>query len=457
MARPFPKKFWSRALVVRIIRVLHREGIPLHSVVLGRRCDPQILALIRRTAGVSSTTGTSLMSAGMHFFGSWKKAVEGTLSIPLGRAPHPGMPMKWPKVRVIEAIRSIHNHGIPLGVTGFTSSHRVQIEGILRYELKIKGATAQSLISAAKNRFGTWRAAVEATGALLPRYHIYAARAPRSVKPQIDVGTVIEMIRALRLNNLPLRGIDLHCRRWDGYEAFFASKHMPPFSSRRLLRVGRRCFGNWGNALRAAGIHESLRARHVPWSPALIREAIRMLAAKFPSLHWVDLFRVSRREVRSLLRENFGRDRKMTRLLIDTRRHFGGWRKAVAASGLDPRIYLKPRRRKRASSLSTLVPHVVEVHWDNKGSATRTLHLSERSPDPEQEMLGREFDEMVDRFLRDGVAPHLRVFAGDLVEGILGDGLDLDHALASARSTNSQVTDVEAGDIVGALKTLLLG
>jgi len=446
------KGFWNRALVLDTIRSLHRKGIPLHSVSLGKRCDARTLALIRKTTGVSTASGNSLMSMGAQFCGSWKAAVEEAVSIPLARAPHPGLPMKmkWPKARVVQALQAIHSKGIPLGVVGFTTKYRKRIEAVLRDELKIEWATAQALISAAKKRFGTWRAAVEYSGARLPRNH-----AP-SVCPMIDGDTVIAMIRALRDAKLPLFYIDLRRRRWDGYEAFFESQKLPSLSGHRLLRVGERRFVSWGRALGVAGIHDSLAIKASPWAPEVVCEAIRMLAKEFPSLHWIDLFHLSRRKVGILLRARFGQEKTLKRFLIDAHRHFGGWRKAVAASGLDPRIFLKPRRRVRASNLSTLVPHVVEVHWDRDGSPVRTLHLGERPSDPEQELLHREFDEKIDHFLRNGVAPHLRAFAGDLVDEIMGKDADLGQAMSSARSKYLLVSDSEADELVDALKVLLV-
>lgn len=85
-----------------------------------------------------------------------------------------------------------------------------------------------------------------------------------------------------------------------------------------LHAAARRIFGSWKNAIQSAGIPPHTVIPGERWSPPRVLTMIRHLAKKDRQLTHAEL------------------DRRYRSLASSARRHFGSWRKAVLAAGVEP-------------------------------------------------------------------------------------------------------------------------
>lgn len=160
----------------------------------------------------------------------------------------------------------------------------------------------QQLYCAARRIFGSWRNAIIAAGIPPERVLTHDRWSPAKV---------LARIRSLSRRRRPLTTDQVE-RRY-----------------RRMVSAARRHFGSWSKAVMAAGVDPTKLQRVVPWNRERVIEAILTRALRSEPL-------VGRLvEPRSLVDASY--------------RLFGGWREAVAAAGLDPRVtHMPPRRRKRS-------------------------------------------------------------------------------------------------------------
>src|ERR1700744_1079573 len=160
----------------------------------------------------------------------------------------------------------------------------------------------QELLAAGIRYFGTWRAAVEASG--IPY---------DSVRKDRDWSKerIVEPIQRLQQD-----GVDL------SFRSMMLSKYAPMVYA--AIRPNH--FGSWKNALTAAGLAAEEIYRYKSWEDENILEEIQKLNGQ-----GVDL---SSKKM----------DETANSLIATARRRFGSWGEAVRRAGLD---YDKIRRRKR--------------------------------------------------------------------------------------------------------------
>lgn len=98
-----------------------------------------------------------------------------------------------------------------------------------------------------------------------------------------------------------------------------------------LYQAGSRVFGSWRNALQSAGVAPDKTQTHDQWSPPRILAAIRAMARR------------RRPPCRAELRSRFGS------LMQAARRTYGSWPKAVVVAGVDPAKFrcISPWTRER--------------------------------------------------------------------------------------------------------------
>jgi hypothetical protein len=159
----------------------------------------------------------------------------------------------------------------------------------------------KQLYSAARRIFGSWRNAIIAAGIPPERVLTWERWTPAKI---------LAKIRAISRRSRPLT-TDQVDRRYGN-----------------LVSAARRHFGSWSKAALAAGVDPTKMQRVVPWTRERVIEAILTRALRSDPL-------VARLvEPRSLVEAGH--------------KFFGGWRAAIAAAGLDPRITeMPPRRRTR--------------------------------------------------------------------------------------------------------------
>lgn len=258
---------WTRELVIRHILKCVAEGLPL---TVG---EP----------GISQ----ALYQAGSRFFGSWKNAIQAA-------GLHPGLGNcveKWPPARILTLIRNLARRRHPLDARQlerrygnmFSAARRLfgswskavlaagvdptrfrrvvtwtpdrVIEGILIRALRneplgTRSTQPRSLVVAGRKFFGTWSAALQAAGV---DPNETASRSVAASSPHVSVSPAGQ--KSMR----PPRRI------WtkDAIIAAIQMRHsqQKPLNAAKLIRednalhsAGRRYFGNWRNALIAAGL-----------------------------------------------------------------------------------------------------------------------------------------------------------------------------------------------------------
>jgi len=203
------KRTWTPQKIVDAIRAIHFKGLPLHCV-----------GAYHVDAG--------LVTAARVRFGSWDKALQAVGFDPaLVRLTH----SDWTRHGIIQAIRERVAAGLPV-----TSS-----------KMEPPSAT-----SAARRLFGSWDAALKLAGVCQPDPK--ARRWPRSA--------IIRQIKDLANKETPLNYTSVSRR------------------NKALLLAASRKFGNWDLALLAAGVDPAGVRRKLPtWSADSVLVAIRDRAA----------------------------------------------------------------------------------------------------------------------------------------------------------------------------------
>lgn len=284
----------------------------LRRKVTRRKCrswtNDEIIAAIRarhRQGTLSSTWRDErlLCTAAQRTFGSWRQALE------IAGFPQPS---PWTSERVIQAIAARRDQGLPL-------------TGIDRLD--------PPLYSAAKRYFGGWHNALRAAGLKSKPHRRWSKR------------SVLQAIHCRHESGLPLS------RVWQ--------------EDAPLFDAAVRYFGNWEQAMRAAGMQPSPRKR---WSrDRVITELQHWQRHSTLSLHQADanlaaaaarLFgsldaameaahvvpkgrRWSKLKIIEAIQDRYVRGQPVNiagfrdiKLAAAAKRHFGSWREAVAAAGL---------------------------------------------------------------------------------------------------------------------------
>jgi hypothetical protein len=223
--------------------------------------------------------------------GSWKEVLEAA-----GIAPNTtgGRRRKWTPTRVLDEIRKRHQGGEGL-------SHRA-----VRQE-------RQYLVVAAVEFFGSWEEALRAAGLDYDE-----------IRKQ-ETWTKAKILR--RIRELAAQGEDL------SYGAI-TQNH----SSLAAAAGNKRYFGSWGEAIEAAGIrYDEVRRHREPWDRERIIATIRELHARGEDLITTNIRKLGYRTMEYAARRQG---------------HFGSWRAAIEAAGLDFEEVTrlgKTRRRKRST------------------------------------------------------------------------------------------------------------
>jgi hypothetical protein len=265
---------WNRELVIRYILKCVAEGLPL---TVG---EP----------GISN----ALYQAGSRFFGSWRNAIQAA-----GLRPELGNCVeKWPPARILTLIRILARRRHPLNARQledrygnmFSAARRLfgswskavlaagvdptrfrrvvtwtrerVIEGVLVRALRneplgARSTQPQSLVAAGRRFFGTWSAALEIAG-VDPKKTASRAVAvtclrvsispigPKSMRPQRRTWTKDAIIAAIQVRHSQQKPLNTGGLKRD---------------DNALYRAARRYFGNWRNALIAAGLSPEVNRR----------------------------------------------------------------------------------------------------------------------------------------------------------------------------------------------------
>lgn len=272
---PIPPPRWTKQRVVRAIRDRKRQGLPMERV---SRDDP------------------SLFSAGSRHFGNWSTALRAAgLSAKCIR--------RWSKDTVINEIRSRYAQysadSLIVKTTHASSDLANQRDAWRQHWICLSHIwrNDQSFYAAARRLFGSWPNAVQAAG-LVPRirHRWTPASVLKAVKARYHAGLPMvrvsddadSLYQAARAyfggfhNAMTAAGIEVTFRkRWPRQRIIAAIQaHYQKGSlckvwrdDKRLFWAGTLRFGNWRNALEAAGLKPK---RYQRWSRQFILQRLRV-------------------------------------------------------------------------------------------------------------------------------------------------------------------------------------
>jgi hypothetical protein len=273
----------------------------MHSKWTRERIIRQILEC--EAAGFSLTVGEqgvsqALYQAGTRIFGSWRNALRAA-----GISPIRGnCGERWPPARILMIIRNLSRRHRLLTTT--------QLER--RYG---------SMLAAARRLFGSWYNAVLAAGVEPTKLRLIVPWNRERIVEAI-------LTRALRNESLRVRFTQ----------------------PRSLVEAGRRCFGSWAAALKAAGLDPKVIAVQPadsrPGHAAATAPTIGAESVHRPRQRWTKETVIAAIQARPCLQKplkTHARDRALYRAAT---RHFSTWSNALLVAGLDPDDHQRPARCK---------------------------------------------------------------------------------------------------------------
>lgn len=337
------RRRWTKHAILQAVRERHRQGLPMAT-------------LYKEDRGLTISAARQ--------FGSWQTALAAAGLQPYRRI--------WSKALVVQEIQAWHEKDVPLS--------RIWKEDI-------------GLYAGAKRFFGTWQEALQAAGFRQTRRSWSKEKVVAAIRARHEAGLPV---RNMKQHDLPLHGAaEWHFGSW--YKAILAASLKPHATDRwtkrrvieeiqdwhqrgvpvgkvweqdgRLIQAATRLFGNWREALRAAGLQSPRqvwskervinelqvhRPQRLPWK-RLVREHLPLVAAASryfgtwhnalvtaglrqgpPKRFWswnkqAVLEAIRARHQKGLPLSTTARDD--TRLCAAAKRHFGSWRKALKAAG----------------------------------------------------------------------------------------------------------------------------
>jgi hypothetical protein len=260
---------WSRERIVQEIRRLHAQGIPLNMASV-RRVFPSLVAT----------------ACSRRYFGSWKAAIEAA------RFDYDKVVRikRWTPEKVLAEIQALYQQGADLRPSAVAKHH-------------------QTLLVAARKRFGTWAKAVKAAGI---DYEAYLRRQHQEWV-EADKRYIIEEIRRLYREGR----IDELSGAW--------RHHLT------LFRKARHRFGSWKAAIEAAGLNYEAIVSRRKWTKESILREIQRLYAEGKDLSVTAM----QRNYPNLL------------AIAQSPYYFGSWQAAIEAAGLDYELIKRQRGRRR--------------------------------------------------------------------------------------------------------------
>jgi hypothetical protein len=220
------------------------------------------------------------------YFGSWKAAIEAA-----GFDYDKVVRIKrWTPEEVLAEIRALYRQGADLRPSAVAKHH-------------------QTLLVAARKRFGTWAKAVKAAGI---DYEAYLRRQHQEWV-EADKRYIIEEIRRLYREGR----IDELSGAW--------RHHLT------LFRKARHRFGSWKAAIEAAGLNYEAIVSRRKWTKESILREIQRLYAEGKDLSVTAM----QRNYPNLL------------AIAQSPYYFGSWQAAIEAAGLDYELIKRQRGRRR--------------------------------------------------------------------------------------------------------------
>ena len=312
---------WSIGSVGYWIRKLHEASVPLNSGALQNLTKAELEKM-----GLPISP-TSLLKSGERMFGSWDDALKYAGLDPRAVRNYRAS-IHWNPLSIISEIENLHRQGVPLNV--YTLQRLDAVAGA-------NGSQLMSLYRAAKKEFGSWDNALRA-----------AKLTPRLVRRNVSWKDELFISELKRLHE---QGVPLNVN----YLVTTGASEMIDngdvvYSLQALYSRGYARYGNWDNALRAAGIRPHLIRQAQKWNDDLFkREVIRLYRDGIP-LNTESLNNSSAKTVIDSEEISY----TLNALYRQGRSRYGSWEKAIEAAGLDYRKIAGTWRWKKPEVLDAI-------------------------------------------------------------------------------------------------------
>lgn len=243
------------------------------------------------------------------------------------RAPH----AKWSRESVISALRALNeiNPGLlPASVLSTNKSKEVksQIEKTVGFS-----ATGVGLYARARYYFDSYDMALEAAG-LNPQ----SIRKTTSETAKWGPKRVIRLIQALKESGIELSYEQLHANNEASLKAISQEIVGAPIEGYRLLVAGTKYFGNWSNALEAAGLDSAQIKkrfeRNIAWSKESIVQMIKKLGHDGLDLRPSAVSKNTSSQFVAAAKAVVGAPARGHSFFSAAVEHFGSWREALRAA-----------------------------------------------------------------------------------------------------------------------------
>jgi hypothetical protein len=236
------RPFWTKNKIVRSIKILHKEGIALNTVKIGKDSSRETASMIQKELG-KKRVGRSLYGAAYRIFGSWDRALyEAGVNPSLHRRKTFG----WDVRQLARILNVLHDLQVPVNASSLSKDTSDQTASII-FDLTGQRERGTFLFRLANQKLGSWDSALKHSGFWLS--DIRRSGSPCERNPE----KVIAMIRMFHKNKIALNPSAMITH--SHHMKFFVEQNFgAAVSGSSLMSTARTLFGSWDQALWESGL-----------------------------------------------------------------------------------------------------------------------------------------------------------------------------------------------------------
>lgn len=361
---------WSKESVIELIQKLKNRGILLHYSYVRNDPDRYVANVLAERFG-KSVKGGALIGAATNQFGSWDDALRASGLDPSKISPQ----NSWTRDLFKSGLLALIGGGVSINAGTINSDTSLRGSQLVRSGTGFL-ATPAALYDTGIRFFGSWDAALRYAGIdpLTTRLRKEFVR----WSPALIVECIDRLSLSMNLNWQTIADADK-----EEFSKILEGILGQSASPGTLLKAADGYFGNWSNALEAAGFSADGIRIHVRWSAELVVQCILELHRLGLALDWRSIAHADREVFGKNLEGILGRPVSPHALLGAARSRFGNWSIALEAAGLNPyAIRLRGRWTRelfleslRALNASNLYLDPKSIRTDPEGRVTTILSL----------------------------------------------------------------------------------
>ena len=231
------KPFWTEKKVIRSIKILHKNGVPLNSEYLGVDCSRANSLIIKQGIG-KKRVGRSLLGGAYRVYGSWDRAL---FAAGLKPYQHRKRKFVWDSRQVGRVLNVLHELKIPVNACSLSKDRTEQTRTII-FDYTGQKGHGSLLYRVGNQKLGSWDATLKNSGFMLSEIR-------RSGSPcERNRDKVIEIIRAFHKNDILLNRSAMTSR--SNQIKFFVEHHFgPAVSGVSVMDAAKELFGSWDQAI----------------------------------------------------------------------------------------------------------------------------------------------------------------------------------------------------------------